>query len=332
LSIFIILLLKPHKPKYMKTQKLTYALTALLLCGGLIFTSCRKKDNTDDKQPDNEQSSASDNNLAEGTGNDIVAIGSQVFENGSLTTFKTSGIAVMMTSTCAIITSASNGTMITTYTVDFGTNGCTGDDGRVRKGKLIYDLSGSTNGAKYYRNPGFKMIVTSQNYSVDGNLVTIGQKVVTNTTFAGIPQGINPGTNLTWSITSNLTIVKANNGGTVTWNCTRTKELTNTADQNCYKGQGQAIDWTKAVIKLNGNSSGVNSQGENYTASLNNLIRDFNCTPDATKPHRHPFISGTISYSPGIRPTRLVDFGSANNCDFNATVTINGVTYAITLP
>src|SRR5207253_7866271 len=147
--------------------------------------------------------------------------------------------------------------------------------------------------------------------------VNIANKSVSNTTPLSIPSTPNPGTNLTWAITASVSIIKPNNNGVISWSCARTKELMNTNDTNCYRGQSRFIVWRKAIVKLNGNASGVNARGENYTAVATNLVRDFNCAPDVNRPRRHPFISGTVSYTPGTRPTRLIDFGSGG-CDLNA--------------
>ena len=325
----------------MKNSKITFTLALILFAGALTFTSCKKKaKSTDPIAADNESASASDNALAENTSNDAIAIGSQASENsGTLTTYKSSdpnavhiiNSSDMMLASCATITATYVSSVATSYTVDFGSpaNICVGKDGRVRSGKIIYNFAGSPANAKY-RTPGFKMAVSFENFLVDGNAVT-GTKNITNTTPASIPQGTNPGTNITWSISANISIVKAQNGGTISWSCNRTKELTNTNDPTCYKGQTMAIDWTKAIVKLNGSASGVNKQGENYTAVANNLIRNFKCHPGAN-PNKSPFIGGSVDYTPGTRATRHIDYGNGVDCDFNAIVTINGQSWAITLP
>ncbi len=327
----------------MKTTKISLSLAVIMFAGALAFTSCKKKDKTAAQEPDSEQSSASDNALAENSSNDIVSMGSQVSENsGTLTTFRsndaTANNELMLAGSCATIAAGLTGTVVTSYTVDFGTVAtCTGQDGRIRTGKLIYDFTGSPANARY-RTPGFKMAVSSVNYVVDGNAISV-TKTVTNTSPLSIATqtAYAIGYNLTWNISASLSIVKANNGGTITWACNRTKELLNSNDPNCYKGQFIAIDWKKAIIKLNGSASGTNNKGESYTAVATNLVRDFNCVPDLTRPHKHPFTSGTIDYTPGARALRHIDYGSGTvypnaACDFNATVTINGQTYAITLP
>jgi hypothetical protein len=314
-----------------KSTKISLGLAAIMMFAALSFTSCRKKEKEVVEEEDTEQSTANDNNTAETFVADIESIGSQVSENGSLTTYKTngsSGIEVIEASTCATITVTGQ-----VITVDFGTIACVGADGRSRSGKLIYDYSNSSSSsATRYRNPGFTMHVTSQNYMVNGYTLNIINKTISNITPNTIPTAANPGTNLKWSINANISIIKPNNGGTITWTCNRTKELINTNDTNCYKGQTLPIDWRKAIVKLNGTASGVNAKNENYTALATDLVRDFNCAPDpVSRPHRHPFISGNVVYSPANRLQRTIDYGNGA-CDLQATLTIKNSTFNITLP
>lgn len=310
----------------MKTTKITTALALLFIVGSLTFVSCKKKEAKEETptETDDEQSTANDNNISENTASDIESIGGQASENFSLTTYKPSDglqYSSVEAAPCATVTGNLSAKI---YTVDFGTTGCTGADGRTRTGKLIFDYSGSTNGAVFYRNPGFKVSITASNYVVDGNQVNIINKTITNTT------PLTSGANLTWSISANISIVKSG-GGNISWTCNRIKELINTNDTNCYRGQFKSIVWSKAKVKLNGSAGGTNSKGENYSAVATDLVRDFTCAPDASRPHRHPFVSGTINYIPANRLPRLINYGSGT-CDFNATVTINGTTYNITLP
>jgi hypothetical protein len=308
----------------MKTTKISLSIAILFAVGSLTFSSCRKKEEKPQEEKDTEQVTVTDNNLAENFMSDIESMGSQVSEDGSLA-YKGAGVQLEMSPNATVTIS---GQIIT---VDFGTIGVLGKDGRTRTGKLIFNFSASSPAtAVYYRNPGFSMNVSSQNYVVDGYQINIANKTVTNTTPNTIPLTANPGTNLTWAITANVSIVKPNNAGTISWGCARTKELINTNDSACYRGQSKPINWSVAKVKLNGNASGVNKHGENYTAVANNLVRDFNCSPDMNRPMRHPFVSGTINYTPGVRPARLVDYGNGS-CDLNATVTVNGHVFNITL-
>ena len=304
----------------MKKKNIHLKMFALMVLGMLLTVSCRKNDPEPEPEPepDTEQTTAMDNNISELIAGDIESMGSQASENGGLSTYKTTGSAALSMAPCATV--SLNNKIVT---VDFGA-GCLGLDGRIRTGKLFFDYSASSpNTAVYYRNPGFAASVTSQNYSVDGYQVNILNKSIRNTSQANA--------NLTWSITANIQITKPGNAGTITWSCNRTKELVNTSDTSCYKGQSVAINWQRAIVKLNGSSSGTNAKNESFTATASNLVRDFNCAPDQAKPKRHPFISGTLNYTPGQRPARLINYGSGT-CDQNATITVNGVTYNITLP
>ncbi len=319
----------------MKTKTITLGLTSLVIAGCLTLASCRKKSTTAAKDPDTDQTSLKDNNLSESTDNDIVAMGSQAAETQTaLSTFKTldglqGNTNVLSIAPSATVTLNSSTKVIT---VDFGPlPGSTGADGRIRSGKLFFDYSVSPGTAWKYRHPGFVMSVsttTASPYTVNGNTVTIISKYIANTTPLSVTgQTAYTGTNLTWSVTANISIVKAGGAGTVTWKCVRTKELTNSNDPACYNGQGTNIDWTKAKIKMNGTANGINAAGENYDVVATNLVRDLNCTGNA----RRHFVSGTLLYAPGSKPNRLLDYGSGT-CDDQAVLLVSGKTFVITLP
>jgi hypothetical protein len=306
----------------MKTSKISISLAVAVLSLALITVSCRKKEKEVKPDPiDNEQGTAADQNEAERNANDIDNIGSQAVE--SYTNNFMYGRSI--SDNAMLAGSLAGGATITlgaqTCTVDFGTVGVVGNDGKTRTGKLFYDWTGSTQGATRYRHPGFKCITTSGNYVVDGNQVNIISKVVENITAAGF----NPATtNLKWTINSNISIVKSS--ATLSWNCNRTKELMNTNDPMVYSSATNPIVWSLAKIKLNGNSSGVNRNGENYIAVATDLVRDYTCNLAG----RHRFVSGILEYTPGTRKTRRIDFGNGA-CDNIATVSIIGTNITFTI-
>jgi hypothetical protein len=307
----------------MKAKQFILTLSTLVLAGSLMLTSCRKK-NKEEEEPDSDQSTAQENQIAENMTNDIAGIGSQGSENGTLTTYKMDP--------SLDISGISSGTVtfgVKTFTVDFGPlPGVTCNDGRKRSGQLMFDYSISTNTIMpiFYRTPGFKMSIQSSNYTVDDYTVAIGSKTITNTTPMTIPTGTNPGTNLTWNITANITITKpaSAGGGTITWSCNRTKTLVNTNDPLCYQGQGSPILWNKARVQIDGTASGTTASNESYTSVLSGLTRDFGTCGAFLK---YPFIKGTIEFTPGTKATRYIDFGTGT-CDRGATITIKGVTYS----
>ena len=304
----------------MKTKQLILTLSTLVLAGSLVFTSCRKK-TKEKEEPDTDQSAAQENQVAENFMSDVAGIGSQGAETGTLTTYKLDQSADVFGISSATITLG-----VKTFTVDFGpAPGTLCADGRTRSGKLMFDYSISTNTVMpiYYRTPGFKMSITSSNYVVDSYTVTAMSKTITNTTLlSNVTPTLVPGTNLTWNITANVSIAKPG-GGTITWNCNRTKTLVNTNDPLCYNGQNTAIAWNKARIQLDGSASGVTASSESYTAVMTGLIRDFGTCGAA---YKYPFIQGNLDFTPGAKYTRYINFGNGT-CDRTGTVTINGITY-----
>ncbi len=297
----------------MKTKQITYAFASVVLASALTFTSCKKDNNEDDR----DTAAASDNSYSENAASDLETIGGQALDNNgnTLSTYRMGGTPdeAFMLSCATVVVDTTNKTATVTFN---GSTPC--NDGRVRSGSITYNYSTSTNGAKHYRTPGFKCVITTQNYVVDGNAVQINNKTIQNTT----PIGFNPATtNLTWTITSDIKITKSN-GEVVTWQCTRNKTLLNTNDANVYVNDQTPIVWTKARVGITGSASGVTGAGNSYTASITSqLVRDFNCAPDANRPHLHPFIQGGIDFTPAGKATRHIDYGNGA-CDLTGTIAI----------
>ncbi|MFI5164009.1 MAG: hypothetical protein ACHQHP_02055 [Bacteroidia bacterium] len=300
----------------MKTSKITLSIAAVMLAMAVSVISCKKKESAD-----SDTSGASDNSLAEKTADDVTNMGGQASEDGSMSSYRYAGGEDVLGLSCATVSVDTN---IKKITVTFSGQPCL--DGHTRSGTLTYDYSGSAPGAKYYRNPGFKFVVSSSNYVVDGNAVSIN-KTVTNTTASGFDPKT---TNLTWSIADNVSIKKSN--GTVTWSANKVKTLLNTSDTNVYRGQAVHIMWSLARVGITGNATGTTVAGENFSANVTTqLVRDFTCAPNSLHPGHHPFIQGALTFTPGSKAPRYFDFGNGA-CDDIATVTINGNTYTITLP
>lgn len=308
------------------------ALASLTLASAVLFSSCKKDKKKEDI--DSDTSAASDHATAENTSSDLLNIGSQSMENGSLTTYKMmpGGDDNLLTPMSGTVTITPNLTA-KTITVTFASY--VGTDGHLRNGTILYDYSQSVNNAIHYRDSGLYVSVTTPNndYYVDNNQVKVISKTIQN-------KGRITNGNMTWAVNAHLNIVKANNGGTIDWNCSRNQVLLNTTAMTyngsalpaAYNGSSTPISWTTALIGLSGSANGTTAGGDNFSASVTSqLIRNFNCSPDANHPHRHPFVQGAIDFTPGTKATRHIDFGNGN-CDLNASVTINGNTYNITLP
>ena len=110
-----------------------------------------------------------------------------------------------------------------------------------------------------------------------------------------------------------------NNGGNITWNANKTKELL--AGEMSYNGP---INWFAAKIGLTGSATGTAADGHTFNANVTSqIIRDFSCGQN-----RRHFVQGTIDFIPDNKPTRHIDFGSGV-CDDIATVTIGTHVYTV---
>ncbi|MCW3077552.1 MAG: hypothetical protein JWO32_2161 [Bacteroidetes bacterium] len=293
----------------------------------IMFTSCKKKDvppPTNGPPPDTETRSLWFETQAERISDDIINMGAQVSENGNLNSFFPG----------AIVTGAGK-----TFTIDFGTTGSRGADSCKRTGKLIYDFNASVTNANSFRMPEFSFKVTANNYAVNLSTVTINNKTVTNITPMSVAgQTVYSGTDLVWSDSSDISVFSGFWRHIDGWKSNEIITLLNTNDPACYKGQSFPIDWSKAKIQVNGSSMGSmtildefgNTNTEGFTNSVNLLIRDFTCAPNAPTPQDHPFISGSIDFKPGIRAVRHVDYGTGT-CDFLQMLTLSGKTNTISL-
>ena len=262
---------------------------------GLLFTACKKNNDT----TDNDTSAAGDNALAEGTYNDVHNIADQA-SSGSLSSYDVTynSNEKGLLSACATVT-RDTVSVPHTITINFGTTNCMCSDGRNRRGIINVSYSG------HYRDSASTHTITFSNYFVNDNQV-MGTKTVTNI-------GRNAAGHSVFNISVNGTIIKASNGGTITWTSTRQREW--------IAGENTPI-WSDDVYLITGTASGTNAHGNTFTAQITSALRkEISC--------RH-FVSGTFTLTPSGKATRTIDFGNGA-CDDIAPVTINGNVYTITL-
>jgi len=182
--------------------------------------------------------------------------------------------------------------------IDFGTANCKCDDGKYRRGKIIVQFNGN------YYAAGTVVTYTFENYFIDDNQVT-GIKTVTN-------EGRKASNHLWWQVQVNGAIVKANNGGTITWNSTRQVEWS--------EGESTPFVWWDDVYLITGTANGVGANSKTYSGTITKALRKkLNC---------EWFESGTINYQVQDIPLIVVDYGDGT-CDDIATATMNGQTYII---
>lgn len=283
----------------MKTRKLILTLAIASIVSAGIFSSCKKKEK---EEKDSDTAGAADQSLASSTVNDMTSISDEAAKTYSVSSFRTADANGLLAASCASIT-VDTLAAAKTITVNFGATNCVCNDGRARRGSLIISFTGK------YRDSLTVITVSPQNYYVNDNQVT-GTKTITN-------KGHNAAHHLVYEINANIQIIKANNGGTISWQSNHQREW--------LTGEN-TLQWNDDIYSITGSASGSTSNGNSFSSNITSpLIRNmaFGC--------RRHFTQGTLEHTPGGKATRYIDFGNGS-CDDQATVTINGNTYTITLP
>lgn len=297
----------------MKTKRLLFSTTALLVALSLAFTSCRKKE-----EKDKDTSGAEDNSLADKSFEDMGQIANEA-ASGNVSSFKDINNDGLL-SVCATKT---HDTVNHIIVVDFGSSNCLCNDGRYRRGKIFVSYSNSVHPVPYSYWDSLTVITISTTKAGDPGSDTyfvgndqssmnqvIGTKNLTN-------RGHNAAQHMNWDVTVNGQVIKANGQGTVQWQSTRNREWL----------AGETIPnttWSDDVYGVTGTATGTSANGTPFTVQITSqIIRKISCP-------KH-FVSGTLDFTPGSKPVRHVDFSPPNNgaCDNIATVTINGNTYTV---
>lgn len=342
----------------MKNKKSTIGLM-LLLAGSLVLTNCTKDKTNEAPTMDTDVSTSTEAITAQMILNDIHEIAGQVCETNAFLLGYHDGTplsTVMGTTTI----NSSNAVVFADLVNEFFTvtfNNTVGKDGHVRNGVLKFDYAPTTTAAvDHYRQADFKCDVTATNYSVDDYTVNINSMRITNTTRLGFP---NTGTitpanyNLTWTQASNVAITRLVGATTQTtsFNGTITKTLLNTNNTAIPMPTGNitytvfpapyttALYLNKQYCQYSGNGTGTLANGSTYSLDITSpLTRNFVSSPEPfisyggaiKSPEKHPFLTGTVSFKPAGKSERTIDFGpSGDIVDYNAKVTIDGVSYHV---
>lgn len=265
----------------------------LTLSASLLY-SCKKSA----ADLENDVHTAVDQTITEINFTDAQQIADEAVAGNTLTSFRETGASVVL-SACASITHDTL-TSPKRITVNFGTANCLCTDGKMRRGKVIVSYTG------FYKAPGSVITITFENYFVNDNQVT-GTKTITN-------NGRNAANRLNWTIQVNGSVIKTNNGGTITWVSTRNREM--------IAGDGTPV-WADDTYLITGNGTLTSSQGQSCTFNITTALRkEVGCKN---------MVSGVVDITPSGRLTRTLNFGTGA-CDNQATVTIAGVSFPITLP
>lgn len=288
---------------------------AFVLLGGMVFTtSCKKS------RLNKETTTDEDNSLAESSFDDIDKTASEVAvkEEGVKSKLAPgSSPDYSFGANCANITHKdANGNILyvngvkydttltdsalfiapfpRTITIDFGT-GCSGNDGRTRKGKIMVSLS-----AKFWA-VGAVITHTLDNYYVNDHHVE-GTRTVTHSSTD------------VWQVVVSGARITDPDGKTVTWESTRTRTR--------IAGGSTPIELLNIfddVYSITGTASGTNREGRNFTVNITTALQLQACSYIAE------ITKGVIEIQPEDLKVRTVDFGDGS-CDNEGTVTVGNKT------
>ncbi len=270
----------------------------------LISFSCKKEKEQEVLEFDTQ--TGQDNALAEGVFSDVNNIANQAIKNGSsgLTTYRIQDAASTYLSGCATVTIAPDSTGTGgVATVDFGSTDCLCLDGHYRRGIINFTYTGP------YSDSGTVITTSFDDYFVGKDTTRMfevtGSKTVTNL-------GPNTAGNTHFSIAVVGHIIDSQ-GRTMDWTSSRAREW--------ISGE-TTLNWQDDRYLITGNANGTNFEGNSYTVLITHALDiDFSC---------FWIKEGTFDLTPTGKATRTFDYGSGI-CDNQASITVNGQTFAVTL-
>lgn len=175
-----------------------------------------------------------------------------------------------------------------TITLDYGT-GCTSPLGKVKKGKIVVELTAPIH------QPGAMRTLTFVDYYVDSAKVEGSTKLVNNR--------VDSTSNPSFTRTTDVTITFPD-GDKANWKGTHTQAVVSGGNTP------RRID---DVIEITGNSSGTNRDGKTYSSEIiEPLRRALVC----------PWISDGIRRVNRNGNTATIDYGFGDACDNKAQVTL----------
>jgi hypothetical protein len=277
----------------MKTVKLLAVSLIVILSAGILFSSCKKKE----EPKTYSYRAAQDNSKAEGI---FSRSYSQISKAANQIGSKSTNDTIIGCPTLYISGTWPNKTLI----LDFGTS-CTGNDGIVRSGKIISHITG------LYVDSNSVVTSTFDNFyeTINGVPHQIqGTQVITN---LGHNQAGHPifSVNVTGASISY-------SEGTINWTSQRQNEW--------IAGYGTLLNPLDDEYYVTGTANGTDIDGSPFTVTITNPLLWKFCTSIWS----WIVASGTLDIVNTGYPTITVDYGTGT-CDWTIYVTINGTTYTI---
>jgi hypothetical protein len=270
----------------MKTIKWLFS-TVLLM--GLFLTACNKDSTTDLTADSQQQMTASED---QATVSDLYEDVSDQVDDA----IETRGGGA---NDCPIVTvEPGDGSYPRTVTIDFGTDGCEGPNGRIRKGQIVVTVSDTMS------NEGAVRTVTFVDFSIDDAQIE-GTKTLTNL-------GSDANGNVAFNRTVSGGQITFPNGDVATWEADHT--LTQVA------GGSTPYGWDN-IFEITGGSSGVNRNGKAYTVEIiTPLVKKRSC----------PWIVAGVKSLTVEDKTLTINYGEGD-CNRKALVTLPNGTQKIIL-
>jgi hypothetical protein len=278
----------------MKTARILLSML-LILTVALSFNGCKKKEDT--KDPQSQTFIANENGISEKVYDDAKLMSDQAMSYAGK--MKSTAHDTVYMGQCILATLDWTASPFL-LTIDFGNTNCLCTDGMYRRGKILVTFTGG------YFDPGTVITYGFEDYYVNDYHV-MGTKTVIN-------MGANNNGNLWWDIVVDGQIVEPNNAGTFYWSSHHELEWS--------QGITTPWIWWDDVYLVRGSASGTTVEGLDYTMTIvQDLVKKLNCQ----------WVSeGILNIQPEGWPLFVVDYGDGT-CDNQATVTVNGQVYYITM-
>ena len=212
---------------------------------------------------------------------------------------------------CATVTLENAGSFPAYLTIDFG-DSCSGQDGKIRSGKIIVSYTGR------YREAGTIITVDLENYKVNNLVNTFeveGSKTIKNL-------GADSNGFISFHDQIHQASIKSDNG----------EEIEYEADYTYQWTEGISTTWETDganglqddVYLITGSSKGTDRNGIQYEAEITVPLKHItNC--------KWRLVKGEIEIRPEGLSTRILDFGDGV-CDGKLTVTVDEYSFDIIYP
>ena len=269
-----------------------------------LFISCNSSDDsTDNMNPASPTSQVAVDNKIDASIEDVSNIAEDQFSMKQSSTAKSSETVKSFLPACAVTTwTYVDGTF--TGTIDFGTEGCTLENGNVLKGKITLSFSGN------FMTPEQTITYSFDQFYHNGNKIQGSKTIIRTLKSNDLLADVHP----VFTCTVDMTIT-FEDGSIYTRTGNRIKEM--------VAGYDTKGNWSDNVFLVTGSETTAWPNGDTSSSTIKTPLRyEMAC--------KKPFpVSGTVSKVKNGVET-LVDYGTGE-CDNLASVTTGGVTTTIEL-